>query len=149
MRKFTEDHKRKISEALKGHSVTDAIREKFSAYSKTKIPWNKGKKNTQQSGKNHWNWKGGITRLNKNKRKEVMNSFEYKLWRKSVFERDGYACIWCGDNKGGNLEADHIKPWSDYPELRFAIDNGRTLCHKCHMTTKTYGGIKSEIYGNI
>ena len=83
-----------------GHPVTDAVREKFSVYSKTKIPWNRGKKNIQQSGKNHWNWKGGITRLNKNKRKEIMNSFEYKLWRKVVFERDGYTCVWCGDNKG-------------------------------------------------
>ena len=37
MRKFTEEHKRKISEALMGHPVTDAVREKFSVYSKTKF----------------------------------------------------------------------------------------------------------------
>ena len=65
---------------------------------------------------------------------------EYKLWRATVFERDNYTCIiWCGNNKSGNLEADHIKPFAYYPELRFAIDNGREHCvERCHKTTDTY-----------
>ena len=90
------------------------------------------------TGELNFNWKGGVTPVNQ----KIRASLEYKLWRTAVFERDNYTCIWCGDNKGGNLEADHIKPFYLFPELRFAIDNGRTLCHKCHQTTETYGGRK-------
>lgn len=75
----------------------------------------------------------------------LRNSVEYKLWRKSVFERDEYTCVWCGIKfiKGVTgrimIHADHIKPFAYFPELRFAIDNGRTLCVSCHKTTDTYG----------
>lgn len=89
-----------------------------------------------KKGEKHWNWQGGISSINQ----EIRNSIEYKLWRKSVFERDNYTCIWCGNNESGSLNADHIKPFSLYPELRFAIDNGRTLCVDCHKTTDTWGG---------
>ena len=93
---------------------------------------------------NHWNWKGGID----SESHRLRNSFEYKLWRKSVFERDNYTCIWCGANKSETLNADHIKPFSLFPELRFAIDNGRTLCVDCHKTTDSYLNpyIKKENY---
>lgn len=72
-------------------------------------------------------------------REKIRASEEYKLWRQAVFERDNYSCVWCGDKQGNNLEADHIKPFSLFPELRFAIDNGRTLCKPCHRKTDTYG----------
>lgn len=74
--------------------------------------------------------------------KKIRQSFEYKLWRKAVFEKDNYTCIWCGVKNGNGkniiLHADHIKPFALYPELRFAIDNGRTLCRECHKKTDTY-----------
>lgn len=73
-----------------------------------------------------------------------MQRFEYKQWRKSVFERDDYTCQNC-KNKGGMLNADHIQPYSLHPNLRYDIGNGRTLCLECHKKTDTYM-VKSRIY---
>ena len=87
----------------------------------------------QQKGKLNPNWKGGTTSENMMIRK----SPEYKLWRIAVFTRDNFMCIWCGSKE--KLNADHIKKFAHYPELRFAIDNGRTLCEECHRTTDNFG----------
>jgi len=85
------------------------------------------------SGENHYNWKGGITEPNQ----AFRNSQAYKNWRKAVFEKDNYTCVWCGV-RGYKLNADHIKSFSEYPELRVEISNGRTLCIDCHKKTPNY-----------
>lgn len=146
----TKEHKEKLSEMI---SKVRKPLDKF-FFKKGRIPWNKGKKGLQVawnkgkknaqdfsmiSGKNHYNWKGGITK----ERVKIWWSQEYKIWRKAVFERDNYTCVWCGARNGNGkdifLEADHIKPFAEYPELRFVVDNGRTLCRSCHKKTDTYG----------
>lgn len=71
-------------------------------------------------------------------------SKEYKKWRLSVFKRDNFTCIICKDSKGSNLEADHIKDFALYPNLRLDINNGRTLCKSCHKKTENYGFKKSN-----
>ena len=99
-----------------------------------KPAWNKGKVRPEMSGSNHPNWQGGLTAKNKLVRKSII----YQLWRNAVFERDNYICQSCGSH-GGDLNADHIKPFALYPKLRFSIDNGRTLCKSCHTKTSTWG----------
>lgn len=79
-------------------------------------------------------WRGGIS----SEHHRIRQSAEYKTWRKAVFERDNHTCQTCG-MPGGNLEADHIKPFALFPELRFDVSNGRTLCRPCHRNTPTWG----------
>jgi hypothetical protein len=57
---------------------------------------------------------------------------EYKRWRKEVYSRDGFMCQWPHCNKKRRLNAHHIKRWSDFPGLRFVVDNGITLCKDHH-----------------
>jgi len=52
-------------------------------------------------------------------------------WRDAVFERDHYTCQKCGA-AGGMLNAHHIKPWFAYPNERYDLNNGVTLCKTCH-----------------
>lgn len=80
-----------------------------------------------QSGRNHWNWKGGIS---KNHRRETK---EYIEWRNNVYCRDNWTCQDCGqhcDNK--NIVAHHLKSWNNFPELRYIVSNGIVLCRSCH-----------------
>ncbi len=126
--RLSEYQKNVLRIANTGRVKSDETRKKLSISHKGKNTWTKGMKFPGRgSGETNGRWKGGVTPKHILER----NSSEYKLWRNSVFERDGFTCIWCGQH-GGNLEADHIQLFSTNPELRFAIDNGRTLCVSCH-----------------
>lgn len=76
---------------------------------------------------------------------KIRKSKEYKEWRLSVFKRDDFTCVICNiKNKKGmgktiELHADHIKSFAHHKDLRFEIDNGRTLCANCHRKTDNYG----------
>lgn len=79
-------------------------------------------------------WRGGVAGENRAARYSV----QADRWRLAVFERDDYTCALCG-RRGGRLTADHLLPWSAYPELRFDVRNGRTVCRTCHYTLPTTG----------
>ncbi len=87
-----------------------------------------------RSGKNSPAWQGGKTAEGH----RIKHSLPYYNWRARVFKRDDYTCQICGE-RGGKLDADHIKPFSLFPKLRLSLGNGRTLCVLCHRQTETYG----------
>jgi len=67
------------------------------------------------------------------------NKTASKVWRKKVYERDGYNCVVCGKH-GGDLNAHHLEAYDSNAELRFSVDNGVTLCPDCHILFhKAYG----------
>ena len=63
---------------------------------------------------------------------------QYKDWREGVFQRDSYTCQHCGE-VGGRLNAHHILSWTHWPEKRFALRNGVTLCEDCHKKVHSKG----------
>lgn len=81
----------------------------------------------RQYGENNPMWKGGITPENV----MIRTSKPMITWRNEVFVRDDFTCQHCGQ-KGGKLQAHHIKPFSTHPDLREDLDNGITLCVDCH-----------------
>ena len=99
-------------------------------------------------GEKNPGWKGGrLTWVNR-----VRRSGQYQFWRRSVFERDNYACVQCS-KRGGRLEADHIRAFSGVLDdhgitsldeaiactALWDVNNGRTLCCACHRKTSTFG----------
>ena len=105
-------------------------------FKKGHITWSIGLK-----GENHPNWKGGLTLVDK----QIRHSFEYRQWRDDIFTRDDFTCQECGKTSG-NKNAHHIISFSsilqkyeitnieealDCNEL-WNINNGITLCEKCH-----------------
>lgn len=110
---------------------------------KAQTPEVRFKKSLAHRAEKNYNWKGGRTSL----KHAMRTTGSYIGWRTKVFIRDNYTCVWCGDGRGGNLEADHIievKTIFDKHKLTnideilacealWDIDNGRTLCKTCHI----------------
>ena len=155
--KFSEEHKKKISEANKGKPKSEQARKNMSISKKGKTSPVKGKHwkislqgriniGNGHRGEKAYNWRGG-----QGLHFTIRNCFKYRLWRDDVFTRDNFTCQECG-KRGGNLEAHHIKRFIDILEeyniksLEEAnnceelwnINNGQTLCKKCHEKTDTY-----------
>jgi len=177
--KRTKEHLKQLAKQAKRARIfiTEETRKKASESRKgVKRPWisklMKGRKLSEEhkeklriAGKKRKHSKETIKKMSKIHLKRFQNhfhitpfheairkSFEYRQWRKKIFERDNYTCQLCYQ-WGGKIIAHHIKAFSkilrenkietfkqaiNCKEL-WNINNGVTLCEECHEITDNYG----------
>jgi hypothetical protein len=80
-------------------------------------------------GEKCYRWIKDRTQL---KKKQERNDSAYQVWRIQVYKRDNYKCKVMNEDCEGRIEAHHILGWSNFPELRYKVNNGITLCHAHH-----------------
>lgn len=157
--KMNKDFGESISKALKGRKLS---KEHIDNRTKSQKGLKRSKETllkmkNSRSGEKCPFWKGGVSPINK----LLRGSLEYRNWRESIYERDNYTCVQCGE-RGGKIDPDHIISFAsiiekvkfeqgvdrlydkciNYP-LLWDINNGRTLCRSCHKKTDTYGRPKN------
>lgn len=124
-KKMSQESRKKMSESAKKHpgnrlGIKHTLETRAKISAKTRV-------NTPRGEECH-SYKDGKLAERRDQRFLML----YKRWRYDVFMRDQFTCQRCGDTKGGNLRAHHIKPFAQFPELRFVVSNGITLCDSCH-----------------
>ena len=101
-------------------------------------------------GDKAYQWRGGITKLSNS----IRRNHKSRDWSKKVLKRDNHTCQAC-KKIGGDLHAHHVIEFSEIiskykiksvedalrVDLMWDVNNGTTLCKKCHR--KTY-----KFYGN-
>lgn len=111
---------------------------------KTETAINNGKKSSYKiSGVNSYLYKESITDFErKNRRNSEITKI--KNWRDTIFQRDNFTCDIC-KQKGGQIQAHHLNGWSYFIEERFDLNNGITLCKKCHFNFHhSIGGFRNK-----
>lgn len=133
-----EDVRKKISESLRGRTIPNSVRRNMNKdkICKPRTLEVRRKISSGQKGKLSYNWRGGVSPVNK----RIRRGIKFRLWRDTVFVRDNWTCRKCS-KKGYEIHPHHIYSFSNYPNLRFRTENGITLCKKCHKAFH-------RIYGN-
>jgi len=127
--------RKKLSNALKGRKLPEATKEKIKIAMRKRV----------ESGMHNF-WKGGISKYYEKINHSLRNS-EWRNWRNAVFERDNYTCQKCGI-KSGNGKTVFLHPHHIFPvvkcvrenkiDLIYKVENGITLCKKCHKIVHRY-----------
>jgi hypothetical protein len=122
----------------KGKIHSEEQKKKWSQMRKGKAAWNKGLKGYMlghppyfiAKGESNPKWIKDRSKLKKDENK--MNDYAYQEWSLSVKKRDNWMCKIGDKNCKGRLESHHILAWRSFPELRYELNNGITLCFFHH-----------------
>jgi hypothetical protein len=129
-RHHTEATRQRIAEAGRLRRHSEATLAKLRQRCLT--PEHRLKIGLAQRGEKSHAWKGGVCSALK------IAKARTRSWRKQVLARDGHRCQWrgCGatesQGRWKGLHAHHILPFMDYPDLRYDVSNGITLCRQHH-----------------
>lgn len=140
-REYTQKRREKISKRVSGSGnpfYGKTHSEKFRIWLREKSQLSIGEKSPR--------WIKDRTKLAK--RQERMDS-AYREWRKQVWIRDNFKCRMANQDCNGKIEAHHILTWRDYPELRYEIKNGITLCHFHHPHKRIQEKILSPFFQEL
>jgi hypothetical protein len=156
---ISDEHRKRLSDSHKGQKawnkgvkMDEEFREKCSIRQLgKKRNWSEqgkksfsekmtGRKRTKESiekmsGENHPRWIKDRSLIKIGDRS--MNDPLQKQWSLSVKKRDGWKCQIADSNCKGRMESHHILSWKDFPELRYEVNNGITLCHAHHPRVKS------------
>ena len=126
--KMSEVTKKKLSEYAKSNPPKQRFKKGY-------IPWNKGTKGLMPSGESHAFWikDRNLLSRTRNARQDTAESI---TWSRKVKRRDNWNCKMESSDCNGRLESHHILPYRDFPELRYKINNGITLCHFHHPRSR-------------
>lgn len=121
----TEELRKKRGDAHKGKPKPAWLRAKWSRALL-------GRLRPDLSGPNHYNWKGGTD--------PDRRGMDGKAWRwaMAVKRRDQFTCQRCGLTSKSGMHAHHLWSFRDYPEKRYDVENGVTLCRRCHFAKGTH-----------
>lgn len=112
-KKLSFESRKKISTALKGKIPKNVLRGDFVR-------------------EKNWKWIPDRTKLKDAHGSEERRSSKYKYWRRQVCLRDNFKCKIANPDCNGRLEVHHILGYTEYPELRYEINNGICLCKFHH-----------------
>jgi 5-methylcytosine-specific restriction endonuclease McrA len=145
-KKHTLETKETLCRSHKGYKHTDEARKKMSISRKGKSFTIEHRRAISES---HLKNLFSTHKLSSENKNVLRKRFDYKIWRENVFKRDNWTCKKCL-KKGGYLEAHHIKSFNSFPDLRYVVLNGITLCRDCHKqeNIKQMKGNKNGIKRN-
>ena len=118
-KKFSSEHKAKLRLAHLGYKMPNKQRDKIALANRGERAYQWIKDRTKV--KRYWTARDNV---------------EYRRWRLAVCRRDGFECVVSNQQCNGSIVAHHISAWSAYPELRYVVGNGITLCRFHHPHTR-------------